>query len=191
MSENNWHHEAPPNNVLVEVETDDGIICVKARYANGYRPHWTTENGTCYHPEKFHRWRYPEKVSRREACEIAQKIMKDAEASRADYVEEEARLSKSFEDIPTRLPEQREFLAELCHEQWSHWMRYMLGECATIAKQGHAVIPKEFISKWLRQMGTAYADLSEAEKASDRREADKLLAKMCQFGTNIVTEKDI
>lgn len=58
----------------------------------------------------------------------------------------------------------REKLADLVHQQWIHWMRYMVNNSTD-----------ENIQRWVRQMNTAYADLSEKEKDSDREWADKIL----------------
>jgi len=58
----------------------------------------------------------------------------------------------------------REKLADLVHQQWIHWMRYMVDNST-----------EENIQRWVRQMNTAYADLSEKEKDSDREWADKIL----------------
>lgn len=71
--------------------------------------------------------------------------------------------------------ELREQLAALAHEQWSGWMRYLFSKgCYT--DMGDYVIPKSSVLWWQRQMGTPYADLSEVEKDSDRKEADRVLA---------------
>jgi len=59
----------------------------------------------------------------------------------------------------------REKLAELEHKQWSHWMKYLLLE-------RHDDKHRE---TWLWQMKTPYDDLSEKEKDSDRRWADKVI----------------
>jgi uncharacterized protein (DUF433 family) len=66
----------------------------------------------------------------------------------------------------------REQLAALCHEQWSGWMRYLFENCS--------LIPEAFAIRWKRQMNTPYAELSEAEKESDRKEADRFLSLLQQ-----------
>lgn len=73
----------------------------------------------------------------------------------------------------------REALATLCHEQWSGWMRYLFGKCEILPngdKGDLAVIPEWAVQRWKRQMETAYADLTDAEKESDRKEADRIIA---------------
>jgi hypothetical protein len=74
----------------------------------------------------------------------------------------------------------REKIAELCHEQWSGWMEYLFSKCRPDTGQfdrenGCLIIPKSYVDRWKRQMITKYHDLTEAEKESDRKEADKFL----------------
>jgi hypothetical protein len=57
-----------------------------------------------------------------------------------------------------------EQLAELEHEQWAHWTRYMLDN-----------LTEENIARWRRQIDTPYEELSEKEKESDRKWARKVL----------------
>lgn len=68
----------------------------------------------------------------------------------------------------------REQLAALAHEQWSGWMRYLFGKCTYPGPSG-VRMPSEWAERWMRQMNTPYAELSEAEKESDRLEADRVL----------------
>lgn len=78
-------------------------------------------------------------------------------------------------DSPEQHEDYREELAALCHEQWAGWHEYLLSK-AHKNPDGSVTIPKQFADRWERQMCTAYAELSEAEKNSDRAEADKFLA---------------
>ncbi len=57
-----------------------------------------------------------------------------------------------------------EELAELEHEQWAHWTKYMIDN-----------LTMENIEKWKRQIKMTYNELSEKEKESDRRWAEKSL----------------
>lgn len=57
-----------------------------------------------------------------------------------------------------------ENLANLEHEQWSHWTKYFLANYF-----------KENIERWRLQSHTPYNDLSEKEKESDREWARKVL----------------
>lgn len=68
----------------------------------------------------------------------------------------------------------KENIANLCHEQWSGWMKYLFSKCE-INIHGHYVIPKWAVERWMRQMNTDYKDLSEEEKNSDREEAEKFI----------------
>jgi len=70
--------------------------------------------------------------------------------------------------------ELRERLADQCHEQWSHWMKYLFSK--TMEGDAETIIPEELVKRWKRQMSTPFAELSQEEQDSDRREADKFLA---------------
>ncbi|MEL6222923.1 MAG: hypothetical protein AAFR31_09815 [Cyanobacteria bacterium J06627_8] len=59
----------------------------------------------------------------------------------------------------------REKLAELEHQQWAHWTRYMLDN-----------LTPENVERWRQQIDIPYANLSDTEKESDRQWADKVLA---------------
>lgn len=63
-----------------------------------------------------------------------------------------------------------EALAALEHKRWSHWQRYLHSKCVPDG-QGNLTIPAELVARWTTQMSTPYADLSEAEKNSDREQA--------------------
>lgn len=67
-----------------------------------------------------------------------------------------------------------EKLAELQHEIWSHWMKYLF-EVATQNKDGSVTIPAEKAARWKRQMNTEYADLSPREQKSDIEQAIKVI----------------
>ena len=68
----------------------------------------------------------------------------------------------------------REQLAELAHEQWSGWMKYLFDK-STINDDGTATIPPWAVERWYRQMNTEYKDLPTHEQDSDRTEADKII----------------
>jgi len=57
-----------------------------------------------------------------------------------------------------------EKLAELEHEQWSHWAMHMLENMTA-----------ENIERWRWQANTTYENLSEPEKEKDREWARKVL----------------
>ena len=63
--------------------------------------------------------------------------------------------------------EKVEAVAAVEHEQWAHWAEYMLDH-----------LTPENKARWRRQIETEYADLSEAEKESDRVWARKAIEAM-------------
>lgn len=67
-----------------------------------------------------------------------------------------------------------EKLADYEHDRWSRWQKYLFSKCI-VNKDGTLTIPKEFVDRWTRQMNTNYANLSEEEKDSDRKEAIRIL----------------
>lgn len=69
----------------------------------------------------------------------------------------------------------REALAAYAHTAWAGWMEYLFSKSHTHA-DGSVTIPADLAARWQRQMTTAYADLPESEKESDRAEADTMLA---------------
>ena len=74
----------------------------------------------------------------------------------------------------------REKLAEYSHDQaWSGWMKYMFDQ-GEFDEDGNWVMPAEKVKRWSRQMNTAYSDLPDHERESDRAEADKMLAIISQ-----------
>ena len=73
----------------------------------------------------------------------------------------------------------RESLAELAHEQWSGWMEYLFSK-GTFNEDGTWTMPEWAVNRWVIQMGMPYNRLSEEEKESDRKEADKFLGVISQ-----------
>jgi hypothetical protein len=71
-----------------------------------------------------------------------------------------------------------EALANLAHEQWSGWMDYFIGNCQE-KDDGSLTVPAGYVAALRRQMTTPYHELSEAEKDSDRKEADKIIELLC------------
>lgn len=65
-------------------------------------------------------------------------------------------------------------LADAEHDSWSRWMRWVYRVSRT-NQDGSVTIPAEFARRWVRQMDTSYADLSEQEKESDRDEVRRIL----------------
>ena len=75
--------------------------------------------------------------------------------------------------------ELREKIAELEHEQWSHWFKYMRDNGTM-----------ENIARWCVQAETDYQDLSEKEKDSDRKWADIVLTLIKEAGWKSPEEVD-
>ena len=74
-------------------------------------------------------------------------------------------------EMPDTLHEE---LADLCHEQWAGWMRYLFDN-GIDNYDGSWTMPAEFVERWRRQMKMPYLKLSKSEQDSDRREVDKFL----------------
>jgi hypothetical protein len=67
-----------------------------------------------------------------------------------------------------------ERLAAIEHERWAHWQRYVHDHCER-REDGSLVIPAELAARWEAQIETAYADLSQQEKDSDREQVRRYL----------------
>ncbi|QIQ06170.1 hypothetical protein [Streptomyces liangshanensis] len=67
-----------------------------------------------------------------------------------------------------------EELAGVEHERWAHWQRYLHSRCER-RSDGSLTIPAELVRRWEAQMATPYAELSEAEKESDREQVRRYL----------------
>jgi hypothetical protein len=65
-------------------------------------------------------------------------------------------------------------LAEIEHERWSHWQRYLHSQCEH-APDGSLVLPSTLVDRWTRQMDAPFADLTDAEKNSDREQVLRYL----------------
>jgi len=68
----------------------------------------------------------------------------------------------------------REDLANLCHDQWSNWTKYLFDKCVKNS-DGTLTIPLWAVERWSKQFNTDYKQLSESEMDSDRTEADKFI----------------
>lgn len=73
-------------------------------------------------------------------------------------------------------PQLVEILAAIEHERWSGWMKHEFS-----LQREPLTMTAESYASWNRQANTPYADLSEDEKESDRREVRKTLAAIENF----------
>jgi hypothetical protein len=67
-----------------------------------------------------------------------------------------------------------EQLADKEHASWARWMDYLFSRCPFTEKED-AIIPRELVTRWKKQIAASYADLSEQEKQSDRDEVAYIL----------------
>ncbi len=108
------------------------------------------------------------------------------------YHEELKRLETDLElerweaSLPSAPNHLVEALADIAHESWTGWMKYMvskikLGSQRQTRDDGHLIegwLPRSLVERWRRQMATPYGDLPESEKASDRVEAQEYIDAM-------------
>ncbi len=92
-------------------------------------------------------------------------------------------------DLKSRIPEleeiilgeiekMKERLADLEHDRWSKWQKYMHGHVYDSSQSINPhlkVIPTELYNRWEKQIVTPYSELSEKEKDSDRIEAQNTI----------------
>ena len=84
----------------------------------------------------------------------------------------------------------REVLAEHAHDVWARWMKYLFSKMITMSGD-ILYVPKDLEERWKRQMNTAYKDLSEEEKESDRNIAEEIYQELLIFAAEkIVKEKE-
>src|SRR5713101_3691378 len=76
-----------------------------------------------------------------------------------------------------------EQLAEKEHASWARWMIYLMRRC-TVSVDGSMTISAGDQRHWTRQAETAYGDLSEREKQSDREEVALILPIIRQYVTS-------
>ena len=71
-----------------------------------------------------------------------------------------------------------EMMADEVHQVWCNWMKYMFSQGyprGTTHPMGSWVMPPEKFARWHRQMITHYVHLTEKEKESDRKIAERYL----------------
>jgi hypothetical protein len=73
-----------------------------------------------------------------------------------------------------------EELAAAEHTRWAHWQRYVHQQCKRL-DDGSLVIPPHLVRRWEDQIERPYDQLSEAEKASDREQVQRVLPILARF----------
>jgi len=81
-------------------------------------------------------------------------------------------MSKYHKDLSVSQIIILEKLADIEHQRWSDWQKYLHSKGAINEDDGNMnlVIPGDLVKNWDRQMKTDYKDLSESEKDSDREQ---------------------
>lgn len=77
-------------------------------------------------------------------------------------------------EITRRLEAALDILADIEHERWSHWQRYMHNK-GTRLHDGSLVLPAELVEQWEQQIATPFPELSEIEKESDREQVRRYI----------------
>ena len=67
-----------------------------------------------------------------------------------------------------------ERLAAIEHTRWADWQQYVHNK-GLRQPDGSILLPSECVKRWERQISTAYKNLTEAEKESDREQVLKYL----------------
>jgi hypothetical protein len=65
-------------------------------------------------------------------------------------------------------------LAAIEHDRWAHWQQYVHDQCER-RDDGSLVIPAHLVTRWERQIGTPFTDLSLEEQESDREQVRRYL----------------
>ena len=65
-----------------------------------------------------------------------------------------------------------EKLADIEHQRWSDWQKYLHSRC-TKDEEGNLIIPAKYVASLEWQIATPYAKLSEQEKDSDREQVTR------------------
>ena len=65
-------------------------------------------------------------------------------------------------------------LADVEHERWSHWQRYVHSK-GLRQTDGSLLLPADLVARWEKQIDTKYAELDDQERESDREQVRKYL----------------
>ena len=68
--------------------------------------------------------------------------------------------------------ELREQLAAIEHERWADWQSYLHSRLTKHGEDGMLMSPSDYLH-WEEQIAADYAELTEAEKQSDRDQVDR------------------
>jgi len=77
------------------------------------------------------------------------------------------------ENKKEKYKELREKLAEIEHQRWADWQKYLHSKIEYSTDDEYGKIPLYLIDGWERQIKTPYSELSEKEKDSDREQVDR------------------
>lgn len=94
---------------------------------------------------------------------------------------------------PTTIDELKEQLAKIEHIRWADWQRYLHSKLeAGSDAEGNVVmfIPTGLLNHWERQISTPYAELSEAEKQSDRDEVERYFSLIDAYYQRLYDERE-
>lgn len=80
-----------------------------------------------------------------------------------------------------------EILADVEHERWSGWMKYMVSRM-TQRSDGTLQFNDDDFGRWMQQAITPYKDLPEHSKESDRKEARTTIEALNMEGFEIVND---
>lgn len=75
-------------------------------------------------------------------------------------------------ELPKLTEEEKELfekLADIEHQRWADWQKYLHSKC-TLMENGHYMLPAVDFKHWEQQIKTAYKDLNEKTKDSDREQ---------------------
>ena len=78
------------------------------------------------------------------------------------------------DDVQMAVERSIDLFAQIEHERWAHWQRYMHSHCTRL-EDGSLVIPPELAARWETQIETPFQTLTELEKESDREQVRRYL----------------
>lgn len=82
----------------------------------------------------------------------------------------------------------REKLADIEHQRWADWQKYVHSKCNGDVDTDYESIPRELYNRWERQIKTPYSELTEKERDSDREQVDRYLPILKSFIKQVLLE---